>query len=85
MQKSILMAALTGIAVGVFWIKAPAAVFHSYAPLPSPWNAMMWASCPTIWAFQTPAWLVALLNGILYAAIALSIQFLRNFLRPFAR
>jgi hypothetical protein len=44
----------------------------------------MWASCPPIQAIQKAWWLVPILNGLLYAGIAVSTQFLRKFIRPFA-
>ncbi len=45
----------------------------------------MWASCPAIGAIGAAWWLVPLLNGILYAVIALMVLFVRKFIRPFAK
>jgi hypothetical protein len=84
MKKRIAMAALIGVSIGVCWVMILGAVLNSYSPLRAPWNAIMWASCPSVCAIRTAWWLVPLLNGILYAGVAVSIQFLRKFIRPFA-
>jgi len=84
MKKRIAMVALIGVSVGVCWVMVLGALFNFYSPLRPPWNAIMWASCPPIHAIQTAWWLVPILNGLLYAGIALSTQFLRKFIRPFA-
>ncbi len=60
------------------------ALFNFYSPLRPPWNAIMWASCPPIEAVQTAWWLVPIRNRLLYAGIAVSTQFFRKFIRPFA-
>jgi hypothetical protein len=45
----------------------------------------MWASCPPAGVIRTAWWLVPILNGVLYAGIAVLIQFFRKFIRPFAK
>jgi hypothetical protein len=85
MKKRIAMAAVIGAAVGAGWVMALGAGHSSDSSLASAWNAIMWASCPAIGAIRAAWWLVPLLNGILYAVIALLILFVRKFLRPFAK
>jgi hypothetical protein len=85
MKKRIAMVALVGVSVGVCWVTALGVLFNFYAPLTPLWNAIMWASCPPIEAIRTAWWLVPILNGLLYAGIALSTQFFCKFIRPFAR
>ncbi len=84
MKKRIATVAFIGVSIGVCWVMILGAVVHLYLPLHGPWYAIMLASCPPIWAIRTAWWLVPILNGLLYAVIALSIQFFYKFLRPFA-
>jgi hypothetical protein len=85
MKKAITIAAVIGVNVGFFWVSVVGAVLNLYAPFTPAWNVIMWASCPPIQAIRTAWWLVPILNGILYAVIAVSIQFLRRFIFPFAK
>jgi hypothetical protein len=85
MKKRIAMVALVGVSVGVCWVTALGVLYNFYAPLTPLWNAIMWASCPPIEAVRTAWWLVPILNGLLYAGIAVSTQFFCKFIRPFAR
>ncbi len=84
MKKRIVIVALIGVSVGVCWVTILGAIFHLYSPLHAPWNAIMLASCPPLWAFRATWWLAPILNGLFYAAIAVTIQFFRKFLSPFA-
>ena len=85
MKKAITIAAVIGVNVGIFWVSIVAAGPSIYSPLTPVWTAIMWTSCPPIAAIRTAWWLVPILNGILYAVIAVSIQFLRRFIFPFAK
>jgi hypothetical protein len=85
MKKRIAMAAVIGATVGAGWVMVLDAGRNSDSPLASGWNAIMWASCPAIGAIRAAWWLVPLLNGILYAVIALLVLFVRKFIRPFAK
>jgi hypothetical protein len=85
MKKPITIVAAIGVSVGLFWVYVLDAVLDPYTPLKPAWTTIMWASCPPIRAIRTAWWLVPFLNGILYAAIAVSIQFLRQFIFPFAK
>jgi hypothetical protein len=85
MKKRIAMAAVLGATVGVGWVMVLGAVGNPGSSLTSPWNAIMWGSCPPVGVIRTAWWLVPLLNGVLYAGIAVFIQFFRKFIRPFAR
>jgi hypothetical protein len=84
MKKTVIIAAVIGVNVGIFWVSVVGAVLNLYKPLRPLWTATMWVSCPPILAFRTAWWLVPVLNGILYVGIAASIQFLRRFIIPFA-
>lgn len=81
MKKRIAMAAVIGATVGAGWVM----VLGPHSSLASSWSAIMWASCPAIGAIGAAWWLVPLLNGILYAVIALMVLFVRKFIRPFAK
>ena len=85
MKKRIAIAALIGATVGAGWVMVLDAGHSSNSSLASGWNAIMWASCPSIGAIRTAWWLVPLLNSILYAVIALLVLFVRKFIRPFAK
>jgi hypothetical protein len=85
MKKAITIAAVIGVNVGIFWVSVVGAVLNLYAPFTPVWNVIMWASCPPILAIRTAWWLVPILNGILYVVIAVSVQFLRRFIFPFAK
>jgi hypothetical protein len=85
MKKTITIAAVIGVTVGIFWVSVVGAVLNPYTPLTPVWTAIMWASCPPILAIRTAWWLIPVLNGILYVGIAASIQFLRRFIIPFAK
>jgi hypothetical protein len=84
MKKTVTIAAVIGVNVGIFWVSVVGAVLNLYEPLRPLWTATMWVSCPPILAIRTAWWLVPVLNGILYVGIAASIQFLRRFIIPFA-
>jgi hypothetical protein len=84
MKKRVAMAALIGATVGAGWVVVLGAGYGTKSSLPSAWNAIMWASCPSIGVVRTAWWLVTLLNSILYAVIALFVLFVRKFIRPFA-
>jgi hypothetical protein len=85
MKKRIAMAALIGAAVGAGWVLVLDAGHIPGSSLTSAWNAIMWASCPSIGAIRAAWWLVPLLNSILYAVIGLLVLFVRKFIRPFAK
>jgi hypothetical protein len=85
MKKRIAMAAVLGATVGVGWVMVLGAVVNPGSSLTSPWKAIMWASCPPVGVIRTAWWLVPILNGVLYAGIAVLIQFFRKFIRPFAK
>jgi hypothetical protein len=85
MKMRIALAALIGATVGAVWVMVLSAGHTSDASLAAAWNAIMWASCPSIGAVRAAWWLVPLLNGIFYALIALLVVFVRKFLRPFAK
>jgi hypothetical protein len=85
MKKHIAMAALLGATVGVGWLMVLGAVGNLGSSLTPPWNAIMWVSCPPAGVLRTAWWLVPILNGVLYAGIAVLIQFFRKFIRPFAK
>jgi hypothetical protein len=85
MKKAITLAAVIGVNVGIFWVWVVGPIPNLYTPLPPTWIAIMWASCPPIMAIRAASWLVPVLNGILYVVIAVSIQFLRRFIFPFAK
>ena len=85
MRKRIAIAALIGATVGAGWVMVLDAGRGPDSSLASAWNAIMWASCPSIGAIRTAWWLVPLLNGIFYALIALLVLFVRKFIRPFAK
>jgi hypothetical protein len=85
MKKHLAMAALLGATVGVGWLMVLGAVGNLGSSLALPWNAIMWVSCPPAGVLRTAWWLVPILNGVLYAGIAVLIQFFRKFIRPFAK
>ena len=85
MRKRIAIAALIGATVGAGWVMVLDAGRSPDSSLASAWNAIMWASCPSIGALRTAWWLVPLLNSIFYALIALFVLFVRKFIRPFAK
>jgi hypothetical protein len=85
MKKRIAMAALLGATVGVGWVVVLGAVGNAGSSLASLWSVIMWASCPPAGAIRTDWWLVPVLNGVLYAGLAVLIQFFRKFIRPFAK
>jgi hypothetical protein len=85
MKKRIAMAAVLGATVGVGWVMVLIAMGYPGSSLTSPWNEIMWTSCPPVGAIRTAWWLVPILNGVLYSGIAVLIQFFRKFIRPFAK
>ncbi len=85
MKKRIAMAALIGATVGAVWVMVLGAGHSPNSSLASGWNAIMWASCPSVAAIRAAWWMVPLLNALLYAVIAVVVLFVRKFIRPFAR
>jgi hypothetical protein len=85
MRKRIAIAALIGATVGAGWVMVLDSGHSPDSSLASAWNAIMWASCPSIGALRTAWWLVPLLNSIFYALIASLVVFVRKFIRPFAK
>jgi hypothetical protein len=85
MKKRIAIAAFIGATLGAVWVMVLGLGHGPNSSLTSAWNAIMWMSCPALGAMRAAWWLVPLLNGILYAVIALLFLFVRKFLRPFAK
>lgn len=84
MKTRIGSVAMVGIAIGVCWVAILGATQPEHALSRGFWQVVMLISCPPVAALGRGWWWVPVLNGLLYASIALSCQFLRKFFRPFA-